>query len=566
VENIDRLVENLCTIWFGRTRLHANLVRFQKAYRNTTSQPHKPKVGNSSSSFTSVLKSGIHHNVTSDQTSPAMVLDDSCFSERDLKVGSWSSVLKPACNSSVTDERIVWISLEGLPLKVWSQNTFLKIASKWGTTNSFTDEDYEGDESRYFRETKNDIDSNLERVSESSCMQDNDLLYDNAKNVSGVDPLPEESKDPFRIYDILKKKKESGEHSKEEDLTHPPGFTPNIENMEEEYVNEGGVNEKEANVRVKSILNNLNKSFSPGSIFLTCNNGSHNIKTGGSFLELTEKRELWNYLSLLIDRWESEYVILGDSNEVRLESERFGSLFNVQGANAFNNFISMASVIDLPLEALCLDRDLSDHRPIIMRELNYDYGLTPFRIFHSWFEMEGEDHHLKKLSEIDKILDQEGSNVEMLNTKAVLLKELHDINMAEYMEMAQRAKIRWAIEGDENSKYFHGILNQKRSQMAICGILVDGEWLVEPSRVKDEFLTHFSHRFSKPDSFRICPINHHSNRLTADQIEELECNISHEEVKRAVYDCGTNKTPGPDGFTFEFFRRYWKFLEMLWLL
>ncbi|GJT42185.1 hypothetical protein Tco_0942050 [Tanacetum coccineum] len=36
---------------------------------------------------------------------------------------------------------------------------------------------------------------------------------------------------------------------------------------------------------------------------------------------------------------------------------------------------------------------------------------------------------------------------------------------------------------------------------------------------------------------------------------------SNNEIKRAVWDCGTNKSPGPDGFTFEFFRRYRKFLE-----
>ncbi|GJY08314.1 RNA-directed DNA polymerase, eukaryota, reverse transcriptase zinc-binding domain protein, partial [Tanacetum coccineum] len=60
-------------------------------------------------------------------------------------------------------------------------------------------------------------------------------------------------------------------------------------------------------------------------------------------------------------------------------------------------------------------------------------------------------------------------------------------------------------EGDETSKYFHGILKQKRSQMAIRVVLVDGEWFVDPSMVKNEFFTHFSQRFSKLDSFRIYP-------------------------------------------------------------
>ncbi|GKB36570.1 RNA-directed DNA polymerase, eukaryota, reverse transcriptase zinc-binding domain protein [Tanacetum coccineum] len=34
-----------------------------------------------------------------------------------------------------------------------------------------------------------------------------------------------------------------------------------------------------------------------------------------------------------------------------------------------------------------------------------------------------------------------------------------------------------------------------------------------------------------------------------------------DEIKRAVWDCGIDKCPGPDGFTFIFYRRYWKIIE-----
>ncbi|GKF38594.1 hypothetical protein Tco_0118655, partial [Tanacetum coccineum] len=46
------------------------------------------------------------------------------------------------------------------------------------------------------------------------------------------------------------------------------------------------------------------------------------------------------------------------------------------------------------LSSLTLDRFLSDHRPILLRELNIDYGPTPFRFFHNWFELEGFDAFL----------------------------------------------------------------------------------------------------------------------------------------------------------------------------
>ncbi|GJR58434.1 RNA-directed DNA polymerase, eukaryota, reverse transcriptase zinc-binding domain protein, partial [Tanacetum coccineum] len=42
---------------------------------------------------------------------------------------------------------------------------------------------------------------------------------------------------------------------------------------------------------------------------------------------------------------------------------------------------------------------------------------------------------------------------------------------------------------------------------------------------------------------------------------DLEIEVTNEEIKRAVWDCGVDKSPGPDGFTFGFYRRFWKLIE-----
>ncbi|GKA26171.1 RNA-directed DNA polymerase, eukaryota [Tanacetum coccineum] len=358
--------------------------------------------------------------------------------------------------------------------------------------------------------------------------------------------------------------------------------------------------------------------------------------------ELSEKRDLWNYLQSFISRWDGETVLMGDFNEVRSERERFGSVFNQQGATAFNQFISSSSLIDPPLDgyaftwshknaskmskldrfllseglfdffphlsAICLDKNLSDHRPILLRESCLDYGPTPFRFFHSWFSLDGfdafventwnslmvsDDNALIRLQRklqllkiaikswtkefrlksnakkcqiqqdilcLDKLFDLGLINDDSLNKRALLLNELHEINSVNASELSQKAKIRWSIEGDENSKFFHGIINKKRAQLAIRGILADGNWISEPSLVKNEFFHHFSKQFSSPPSSYICLDYEFPVRLTSDQVEDLESEISNEEVKAAVWDCGVNKSPGPDGYTFEFFRKYWTFI------
>ncbi|GKA62066.1 RNA-directed DNA polymerase, eukaryota [Tanacetum coccineum] len=126
------------------------------------------------------------------------------------------------------------------------------------------------------------------------------------------------------------------------------------------------------------------------------------------------------------------------------------------------------------LSALFPDRHSSDQRPILMRDMILDYRPTPFWIFHSCFRDCSKD------------------------------------------------KIRWSIEGDENSKYFHGILNNKQSQLSIHGILDKGDLFDDPSIVKTKFFEHFSNHFSKPDSFHLKPEFLFPNQLSPVQVNDLE--------------------------------------------
>lgn len=54
-------------------------------------------------------------------------------------VGSWFSKLQPASDSFVCDERIMWISIEGLPIRAMTHKTFAKIVSSWGQLTDVED-------------------------------------------------------------------------------------------------------------------------------------------------------------------------------------------------------------------------------------------------------------------------------------------------------------------------------------------------------------------------------------------------------------------------------------------
>ncbi|GKC35118.1 RNA-directed DNA polymerase, eukaryota [Tanacetum coccineum] len=264
-----------------------------------------------------------------------------------------------------------------------------------------------------------------------------------------------------------------------------------------------------------------------------------------------DKRMLWDYLAHVINQWQGEVVIMGDFNEVRVKSDRFGTNFNVLGANIFNSFINSTGLEEVHLggsaftwchksatkmskldrffvsnnllnifphiSGITLDRFLSDHRPILLRESAHDYGPVPFRFFHHWIHLEGFNDFVtstwnsapsvdsngmrnlagklkflkahikiwikdnksetvstianlkKELNQLDAVIDK-GTGTEVEAEKRMeVLAALRNIDHIHFMDLAQKAKIKWSIEGDENSNFFHGILNKKRNQMNIRG-------------------------------------------------------------------------------------------------
>ncbi|GJS04401.1 hypothetical protein Tco_0320909 [Tanacetum coccineum] len=60
-------------------------------------------------------------------------------------------------------------------------------------------------------------------------------------------------------------------------------------------------------------------------------------------------------------------------------------------------------------------------------------------------------------------------------------------------------------------------------------VMVDGEWVDDPCRVKEEFRLHFANRFRAPAANR-CKLNYtFPNRLSSDQLDMLESPISRDE-------------------------------------
>nr|GEX56738.1 RNA-directed DNA polymerase, eukaryota, reverse transcriptase zinc-binding domain protein [Tanacetum cinerariifolium] len=96
-----------------------------------------------------------------------------------------------------------------------------------------------------------------------------------------------------------------------------------------------------------------------------------------------------------------------------------------------------------------------------------------------------------ELANFDGIIDKgEGSDADGHRRREVV-RLIQEMEKVDAMEVAQKAKIKWSIEGDENSKYYQGVFNKKRGRLTIRGVLVDGIWMESPHLVKHEFFEHF---------------------------------------------------------------------------
>ncbi|GJZ85907.1 RNA-directed DNA polymerase, eukaryota [Tanacetum coccineum] len=141
------------------------------------------------------------------------------------------------------------------------------------------------------------------------------------------------------------------------------------------------------------------------------------------------------------------------------------------------------------------------------------------------------------------------------------VKSLTDHEHYNIMDLKQKAKIRWALEGDENSRFFHGMINNRRNRSRINGLNIHGEWVSDPVSLKKHIFQYFDKRFKEVNRARPSFTRNLFKQLSNDEVRFLDYPFTILEIKDAVWDCGCEKAPGPDGFTFKFFKNHWDTLE-----
>lgn len=139
--------------------------------------------------------------------------------------------------------------------------------------------------------------------------------------------------------------------------------------------------------------------------------------------------------------------------------------------------------------------------------------------------------------------------------------QLRLLEVSKAKELHQKARIRWLKYGDENTSYFHHIINLNKASNRINGLMINGLWSSDPIAIKNELFRLFKKQFSEAMRRRPSFHNYGLKQLKQEETTMLIEPFGEDEVWRAIKDCDGNKAPGPDGFSLKFFKKFWADLK-----
>jgi hypothetical protein len=166
------------------------------------------------------------------------------------------------------------------------------------------------------------------------------------------------------------------------------------------------------------------------------------------------------------------------------------------------------------------------------------------------------------ISFFDFIEESRNLSTVELNLRRLIIKILQRTIKERMAFWKQRSKIKFAIEGDENSKYFHAIASARYRKNKISTIEINGSEFTD-HHLKMQILTAFYQQLlGQP----FCPTwNFPLEQLYTSplpNLQSLALPFSETKITQAFFQMNSNASPEPDGFGPGFFKKNWQTVKL----
>ena len=119
--------------------------------------------------------------------------------------------------------------------------------------------------------------------------------------------------------------------------------------------------------------------------------------------------------------------------------------------------------------------------------------------------------------------------------------------------------------GDNNSSYFHCLIKTRQERNTIkCLLDGDGNQVEEVDQIKDLVVDFYQKLLGSSNDVEEAAMIQTVSSLFQDQIPQDMKSFMQREVtkieiikKKVLFSMGSERAPGPDGFTVEFFKHAW---------
>ena len=130
----------------------------------------------------------------------------------------------------------------------------------------------------------------------------------------------------------------------------------------------------------------------------------------------------------------------------------------------------------------------------------------------------------------------------------------------------QKSRVQWLQQGERNTSFFHKSTIQHRAWNRILSLKkADDDKVFSREHIGDELNSYFTSLLSEPSLNRTQAINAITDAIpslvTQEKNSLLLKDFTKQEIEETIFAMATNKAPGPDGFTIEFFKACWSIIK-----